>query len=102
MLRSLACFWRDSIAAVQLAGSELGLHAAGRLLEVTYESLCADPVVELKRLGSYLGVATPASGDRLPASFDNRNWKAESELTSALAAELTAIMQVGLDRYGYS
>ncbi len=101
MLRALARYWRDSVAAVARADAELGLAAGGRLLEVTYESLCADPPAELGRLASYLGLAERADAGRLPAAFDSRNWKAAGELAAPLAAELADIMRAGLERYGY-
>lgn len=101
MLRTLARFWRDSIGAVARASDELGLASEGRMLEVTYESICLDPVAELNRLAAYLEAVAPPSGGGLPASFDNRNWKAAGELSGPLAAELTRIMRDGLDRYDY-
>ena len=102
MLRGMARLWRDSIDAVRRADALLGLTAAGRLLEVTYESLCADPAAGLSRLASFLGLPPPGSDARVPTGFDSRNWKAERELPPALAAELAEIMRPGLDRYGYA
>ena len=101
LLRQLASYWQETVDAVARADAELGLGADGRLLEVTYESLCADPAAELRRLAAYLGVAQPAAGAPLPAAFDNRNWKAASAIPAVLAEELTALMRSGLERYGY-
>ncbi len=102
MLRALARYWRDSVDAVDRASRELGLAAEGRLLEVSYEALCADPAAELRRLTAFFGLAAPATAGRLPAGFEDRNWKAARELTGELAADLDAIMRPGLERLGYA
>jgi hypothetical protein len=100
LLRTLARYWCESLAAVWTADDELGLERDDRLLEVRYETLCTDPAGELARLASYLGVAR-AAGAAAPAAFESTNWKSERELPTVVAEELSAIMRDGLNRYGY-
>lgn len=74
-----------------------------RFLELRYEDLMADPDTWLQKILTYIGVA-PFPEDlqeELCSRFQDRNYKARSELDEEERARLQQIMQPALEMKGY-
>jgi hypothetical protein len=104
LLDDFARHWKQHIAEIEHQRQALSLDERGRLYELRYEDICADPQHELAGLAGFLAVDPndfrPNNG-RLGA-IKNQNFKFRHELDAETVARLTSIMQPELALKGYA
>jgi LPS sulfotransferase NodH len=98
----LAAFWRACIEEVSRQDEALSLNARGKLIELTYEELCADPTAALDRIYDYAGLRKDHSAvvDEL-AAVESRNSKWISGFDAELIPRLVSSMEPILSQKGY-
>jgi hypothetical protein len=96
-----AVHWQQHIDEVERQNERLSLSAAGRILEVRYEALCAQPARELDAVARFVGVEEGRFSART-LDIRDRNFKFRSALAPARQRQLTALLGPALRRKGYS
>jgi hypothetical protein len=98
----LALFWKENVDEVARWNRELRLSEREKLLELTYEQLCADKTGVLRRVCDYLKLS-PArfSPDVLKVEVSNQNHKWRTQLDETLVARMLSVMGPTLAALGY-
>lgn len=95
LLTHAAQAWTDSIEEITRQDVAYQLSATGRMVEVRYEELCAQPVATVARLAEFIGVARDrANLDRIHT--DSQNTKYQSKMDAITIDRLTHIMAATL------
>jgi hypothetical protein len=96
----LAC-WQATLLAIADADRRHGLTAAGRLHELGYEELCADPRARLADLARFIGVSEQPflAGDL--GDIRNTNTKSRDSYSADRLARLNELAREGLAAKGY-
>jgi hypothetical protein len=101
LLEIYARHWAEHLVALDEADRRLGLTASGRLFELSYEGLCAEPRRVLGGLADFLGIS-PApflAGDL--SHIKDTNHKARAELGPEILRRMNVAARAGLDLKGY-
>jgi hypothetical protein len=101
LLDAYLAYWQASIAAVEQADARHGLTASGRLHELTYEALCADPRGQLAALARFMGVAEAPFVEADLSAVRSSNRKSREQLGEGTKARLWAAAGETLRRRGY-
>ncbi len=98
----LATFWKMNLEEVARQDETLHLSERDRLIELTYEDLCADTMGSLDRLCDFFGLA-PGQFDPPvdPSQIKNQNHKWAAGFEADLVARLVAAMEPVLSQRGY-
>jgi Sulfotransferase family len=103
LLDDFARHWQDHISELEAERQALKLDGQGRIHELHYEDLCADPERELAELARFLDL-DPA-GFRLDGGrrgpIENQNHKFREELDAETIERITALTEPQLSLKGY-
>jgi hypothetical protein len=102
LLETFARHWQDHIVEIERQKAELML-AEARLLEISYEGLCASAtfVSEVTRLCNFVGVPFASLPLSKTVPFRNVNYKVKETLSSAQYEQLTQATGAKLKQKGY-
>jgi len=101
LLEAFAQHWQAHIAEIERQKKSLSLVENGRLLEISYENLCADTRQTLADLCAFLDVDISTLPPEL-TSFRNMNYKVNESLSPAQNALLSQSTQPILQHKGYT
>jgi hypothetical protein len=101
LVKEFARHWRQHIAEIEMQRRALNLDEDGRIHELRYEDLCADPQEQLMDLARFLGADPDRFGDRLHVVIEDQNYKFRDELDEATVLHISGLMQPELSLKGY-
>ncbi len=101
LLDHYLAYWRASIDAVDAADARLGLGATGRLHQVSYEAVCADPRQTLGALAAFMAIDPAPMVERDLSQIRSSNRKSREQLSEATKARLWDAARDTLSRRGY-
>jgi len=95
LFTQFVAYWSRSMQEIDEQNGALALTENGRLLEMRYETLCADPANEVRRVFEHLGLA--------PDAFDRSRLDGirAMEPSATLRRRLTEIAKPALELKGY-
>jgi hypothetical protein len=93
--------WQDHVRAIAEADARMSLRERGRLFELSYEELCADPHAGLARLAAYMGISAAAFAAADVSAVRSANGKARRDLPAPMVERLTHAASWALAELGY-
>jgi hypothetical protein len=98
----LAWFWQANLDEVSLQDEKLGLMSSGKMMEITYEALCADVQGTLAHLCPFMGLKAGRFRPemrQMDVTAQNHKWR--EAFDADLIAQISERMQPALARWGY-
>jgi hypothetical protein len=96
------CFarlWKLSVEEVSEQDAKFQLSAQGRLLNLSYEQFCDEPIAMLQTIQHYLGLTKPFA---INEAIESNNDKWKKNIADNLARKLVDEMQPTFSAQGYS
>lgn len=101
LLDAYLAYWQASVQAIDAADARHGLIAGGRMHELSYEALCADPRGQLTALATFMGIDPAPLVERDLGKIRSKNGDSRASLDQATTARLWAAAGPTLQRRGY-
>jgi omega-hydroxy-beta-dihydromenaquinone-9 sulfotransferase len=99
----LALFWKENLEEVARRNQELHLCERNKLLEVTYEELCADKALVLERVCRFIGLDPNRFSAKVwQMDVKNQNHKWQVQLDPAVLQQMLSVIGTTLDERGYA
>ncbi len=102
VLLKVAEHWRCAVEEVARQDEHFGLKQSNRLLDVTYEDLCARTGEVLSEMFTFMGLAPDRfSPSASKPQMKNQNFKWQQALAPELAQAIQTIQEPALKQWGY-